>query len=891
MKIISEKINCSTALLLTILISVMILSSILIFFIPEITYPKVTNIQEINEKSIFKTPQSNFLNYLAQRKFIVWVWIRDTGSLDFKKLYNEYSDVIDIASPQWYFIDLRQGIRVPEVNVEDLIFINYSLSKNIILIPSISLADQQLVNILISNNIEFSLFTKVFIKKAYMYRYAGYNIDLKNIKFDNNTINLINKLAEVMHANNLSLVITVYITIPDSNCEATVPDLNKLGADIVIMSYEYCKKDMPHPLAPVRDIDNLLKYISTKTDMSKIILDIPNYGILWDLTRNKTFKVSYRDLNKIISEKGFFYIDNYAKELFYRSNDKLLYYIDGELAYYRIRLALAHNLKGVAMREFENSDPILWGLLRDLRSLFTDNYPTDYPLAIWSPAHNNNYKEDNRSVIKWIVIHVAEGNLNSVVAWFKNPSAKVSAHYVVGLDGSIYQMVRDKDIAWHAGNRLYNELSIGIEHEGWVSMNLFTDAQYMSSARLVAYLALKYGISLYRPNGVAPPDPNISSGIIGHDQVPDPRNPGLGGGANHHTDPGKFWNWTLHIDLVKKYYEALKNRVYEKSFVAVWWGFYSDKWSSNRDEWIKQVDETMRILNKAGIKAVFVLMKDPWGYVYYRSKYAPMNPKYSWDLLRDIIDLAKKHGLEVYVYINMLSEGETKPNFYIMQNPDMALRSLNGELLGWVDPACDEYRQRIMGIIEELIRNYPEIRGIQFDRIRASSADVRGRCSEEKFIKIYNISPDKDFDKYRNFLIEQISDLVKETSKFIKSLRKDLEVSAAVFPSTQAYRSVLQNWVEWINNNYLDYVVTMTYTDKFDYFKQLVEQQFEAIKDKERLYVGVGAYRLSNTQFIQQISYLLELRGGSGVFLFSVDGLLDRDLLKYLMAYRLSFLT
>src|SRR5690606_5256919 len=69
-----------------------------------------------------------------------------------------------------------------------------------------------------------------------------------------------------------------------------------------------------------------------------------------------------------------------------------------------------------------------------------------------------------------IVIHYTAGpSVASAVNTFKNPTAKVSAHLVIGRDGEIVQMVPFDTIAWHAGKSEYNgrsgynNFSIGIE--------------------------------------------------------------------------------------------------------------------------------------------------------------------------------------------------------------------------------------------------------------------------------------------------------------------------------------------------------------------------------------------------------------------------------------------
>jgi hypothetical protein len=116
-----------------------------------------------------------------------------------------------------------------------------------------------------------------------------------------------------------------------------------------------------------------------------------------------------------------------------------------------------------------------------------------------------------------------------------------SSHYVVCRDGTVIQMVRDRDIAHHAGNFPYNERSIGIEHERHGTSN-WTEAQFGSSAALVTWLASQYDIEIVFPAGIAPADPATGTGIIAHAQVPDPFNPAMGGGSGHHTDPVS-WDW------------------------------------------------------------------------------------------------------------------------------------------------------------------------------------------------------------------------------------------------------------------------------------------------------------------------------------------------------------
>jgi hypothetical protein len=173
----------------------------------------------------------------------------------------------------------------------------------------------------------------------------------------------------------------------------------------------------------------------------------------------------------------------------------------------------------------------------------------DYPPAAWVPASSANYTLANRShdyPIDMIIIHDIEGSFASAVSMFQNPSRQASAHYVISNTGQIDEMVLERDIAWHAGNWDYNTRSIGIEHEGFAwTPGTFTTAEYQASAHLAASICSRWGVPMDRQH------------VIGHNEVPDPNNPGLFGGAEHHSDPGPYWNWSYYLGQASSYANAL----------------------------------------------------------------------------------------------------------------------------------------------------------------------------------------------------------------------------------------------------------------------------------------------------------------------------------------------
>ncbi|MFE9097429.1 N-acetylmuramoyl-L-alanine amidase [Streptomyces sp. NPDC007264] len=139
--------------------------------------------------------------------------------------------------------------------------------------------------------------------------------------------------------------------------------------------------------------------------------------------------------------------------------------------------------------------------------------------------------------IKYIVIHDTEGQWDGVLDLVRDPTY-VSWNYTLrSTDGHIAQHVKAKDVAWHAGNWYVNAASIGLEHEGFLTSPdaWYTEAMYRSSARLVAYLAARYGIPLDRQH------------ILGHENVPGPTSSTIPG---MHTDPGPYWDWRHYFELL-----------------------------------------------------------------------------------------------------------------------------------------------------------------------------------------------------------------------------------------------------------------------------------------------------------------------------------------------------
>ncbi len=119
-----------------------------------------------------------------------------------------------------------------------------------------------------------------------------------------------------------------------------------------------------------------------------------------------------------------------------------------------------------------------------------------------------------------IIHHTAQDSTEQTLRTFTLVKTAVSAHYVVGRDGKVFQMVNDYLRAQHAGLGKWgtvtdmNSCSIGIEMDNNGTTDVWTDAQINSLCSLLATLKKKYSIPAANFIGHADyaptrkPDPN-----------------------------------------------------------------------------------------------------------------------------------------------------------------------------------------------------------------------------------------------------------------------------------------------------------------------------------------------------------------------------------------------
>jgi len=165
--------------------------------------------------------------------------------------------------------------------------------------------------------------------------------------------------------------------------------------------------------------------------------------------------------------------------------------------------------------------------------------PAPYERTGPNPGNYGNHDVGQRPAtqqIRYIVVHDTETSYDNTLRLVQNPRYVSWQYTMRSSDGHIAQHVRSNDVAWQAGNWYVNATSIGIEHEGFAAQGTwYTEVMYRNSARLVRFLALRFGIPMDRDH------------IIGHDNVPGITPANVRG---MHWDPGPYWNWNHYLELM-----------------------------------------------------------------------------------------------------------------------------------------------------------------------------------------------------------------------------------------------------------------------------------------------------------------------------------------------------
>ncbi|HEY3381417.1 MAG TPA: family 10 glycosylhydrolase [Vicinamibacterales bacterium] len=299
----------------------------------------------------------------------------------------------------------------------------------------------------------------------------------------------------------------------------------------------------------------------------------------------------------------------------------------------------------------------------------------------------------------------------------------------------------------------------------------------------------------------------------------------------------------------------------------------------------------------------------------------------SFDPLAATLKLAHAQGIRVHAWINIAlvasaidapaSRGHmvyAHPEWLMVPRPlarDMVLldahsqlyldklmrwaRSQSGEVEGlYASPIPQEAADATVAIVADIVSRYP-VDGVHLDYIRypndefdysrealqafkasvVQSLDESERRQRERALGPDLVGWADAFpDRWREFRRDRLTTLVTRLRESVKTRRPEALFSAAVLPdAAEASSRRLQDWGTWLQQQLLDVVCPMAYATDAAAFTAQVASTRQAAGSRQ-VWAGIGAYRLSSSQTIENIQIARRL-GVSGVVLFSYDSLIS----------------
>jgi uncharacterized lipoprotein YddW (UPF0748 family) len=329
----------------------------------------------------------------------------------------------------------------------------------------------------------------------------------------------------------------------------------------------------------------------------------------------------------------------------------------------------------------------------------------------------------------------------------------------------------------------------------------------------------------------------------------------------------------------------------------------------------RQVIRAVRDAARLGFNAVLVQVRGR-GDALYRSEIVPRSETLDaagpdFDPLALVIQEARKAGLEVHAWVNVfLTWHPTRrvpvsAGHLVRRHPEWFMASSDGIDMGRLDladvdlirrgvegrylsPAVAAVRAHLVAVVRELVARY-DVDGVHLDYVRFPNRHYDfSRAATAGFRKRYRLDPpptDPAASRadtaasvrarlWEAWRAQQVTQTVRSLREAVDAVRPWVRLSAAVKPDPgTAYRQFGQDWVRWVNDGLVDFVVPMFYVGTTGE----IAAQMVVAKGLVRsgyLYAGLGAYNQAADETLDQVAAARRL-GVPGVVIYSYAALAE----------------
>ncbi len=281
---------------------------------------------------------------------------------------------------------------------------------------------------------------------------------------------------------------------------------------------------------------------------------------------------------------------------------------------------------------------------------------------------------------------------------------------------------------------------------------------------------------------------------------------------------------------------------------------------SSREAIIKLVD----FAKQAGIKILFVQIyraNQAWfpSKVGDSSLYKVASKALREDPFAFLIQSAHGAGIEVHAWLNMLSLSANEDAPLLKKyGPDILTRNLEEKKTladykidsqYFLEPGDPRVRSELVAMVEEIVRAYPQLDGVQFDYIRYPDSHPRygyTPVNMDRFKQTTGLARIKEGSRaWNDWKRAQVTELLTLLVKKARSLHPKIQVSATGCMSyARALHEAFQDWPSWVNTGLVDFVTVMNYNPDPAEYERWNGVAKTKVTDLKKLYLGVPAYKL-----------------------------------------------
>ena len=289
------------------------------------------------------------------------------------------------------------------------------------------------------------------------------------------------------------------------------------------------------------------------------------------------------------------------------------------------------------------------------------------------------------------------------------------------------------------------------------------------------------------------------------------------------------------------------------------------------------------------------------GDAYYDSNFEPRSERLSgtWDPLQTAIDAAHSYGMNVHAWMNVVpiwnrtDLPEDPSHIFYNTDPSFRLYDINGIVEDPADPdsggyaaanpILPEFHTHINNVVQDIVSNY-DVDGIHLDYIRWLGTDnfdtlPHDAYSHQLFNQATGLDASNAANKnaYMDYIRNRITDLVASIDSTMNATDPSVKLSAAVWRDVDTgYNDRLQDYANWLENDYLDIVMPMMYlSEENNMLYPISMDKLMAIETNALIAPGIGLPRYDNPDVaVSQLSSA-HVRGANGSTVYSYTSLFE----------------